>query len=272
MGIYADCQYFRHRALVPISIMKQRTIGFGCVATCSMYMTITVLIYFLPFYFQAARDLSPTTSGLYILALGGPDALASIASGAFISATKHYIPILLLSGALLSVGAGLLSTLGTSSSLGEIIGYQVMASLGLGLGAQVPLTAIRNVLGEWDVPIGNALNLFCSSLGIVIMLSIAQAVFNVTLTRRLESRLSEDSARKIIELGASNVNVANIGPDLLPFVAEAYREAVSTTIYLSIASGGIVLVAGLLMEWRKLETQASENRPASHHDEHPGQA
>lgn len=85
-------------------------------------MAINVLTVYLPFYFQATKGVSPATSGLYILALGIPNSLATVACGLAMSATRHYIPYIMAGAAVLAIGSGLLSTLNASSKVGHIIG------------------------------------------------------------------------------------------------------------------------------------------------------
>ncbi|OHW96458.1 MFS transporter [Colletotrichum incanum] len=242
-----------------LRIVKQRTVGLSCIATTCTYLGVTVLAYYIPFYLQAAKGLSPSIAGLYMLALGGPETLATLASGALITYTKHYVPVMVLGGAIFSLGSGLLSSLTTGSNAGQIIGYQVLASIGLGLGAQVPLTAVRNVLHEADIPIANALNGFSQSLGVVLGAPIAQSVFLDTLTSRLGSRLQPGNVSDITDLGASNINPAHIEPQLLPFVAQAYRDASTTSLYVAVTSAAIVSAAGFFMEWKKFETKEEED-------------
>ncbi|KAK1847885.1 MFS transporter [Colletotrichum chrysophilum] len=245
----------RDKALVPLRIVTQRTVGLGCIATTCTYLAVTVLAYYMPFYLQAAKGLSPSIAGLYMLALGGPETLATIASGTLITYTKHYVPMLVLGGAVFSLGSGLLSTLTTGSNAGQIIGYEVLTSIGLGFGGQVPLTALRNVLCEADIPIANGLNGFSQSLGVVLGAPIAQSVFMNTLTSHLGSRLQPGNVTKITDLGASNINPSHIDPQLLPFVAQAYRDASTTSLYVAVASAAMASAAGLLMEWKKLKTK-----------------
>lgn len=240
---------------MPLRIVTQRTVGLGCIATTCTYLAVTVLAYYMPFYLQAAKGLSPSIAGLYMLALGGPETLATIASGALITYTKHYVPMLVLGGAVFSLGSGLLSTLTTGSNAGQIIGYEVLTSIGLGFGGQVPLTALRNVLCEADIPIANGLNGFSQSLGVVLGAPIAQSVFMNTLTSHLGSRLRTGNVTKITDLGASNINPSHIDPQLLPFVAQAYRDASTTSLYVAVASAAMAGAAGLLMEWKKLKTK-----------------
>lgn len=87
-----------------------------------MLMAINVLTVYLPFYFQATKGVSPATSGLYILALGIPNSLATVACGLAMSTTRYYIPYIMAGAAVLAIGSGLSSTLNASSNVGHIIG------------------------------------------------------------------------------------------------------------------------------------------------------
>lgn len=92
-------------------------------------MAINVLTVYLPFYFQATKGVSPATSGLYILALGIPNSLATVACGLAMTTTKYYVPYLMAGSVVLAVGSGLLSTLNVKSSLGHIIGCKSRSRL-----------------------------------------------------------------------------------------------------------------------------------------------
>ncbi|KAL0938257.1 MFS transporter [Colletotrichum truncatum] len=245
----------KDKALVPVRIVKQRTVGLSCVATTCTYLGVTVLAYYVPFYLQAARGFSPRIAGSYMLALGGPETLATLVSGALITYTKHYVPMIVLGGAIYSLGSGLLSSLTTSSNAGHIIGYSILTSIGIGFSAQVPLTAVRNVLHEADIPIANGLNVFSQSLGVVLGAPIAQSVFIKTLTSRLASRLQQGNVTQITDLGAANINPAHIEPQLLSFVAEAYRDASTTSLYVAATAAAVVSTAGLFMEWKTFKTK-----------------
>lgn len=87
-----------------------------------MIMAINCLTVYLPFYFQATKGVSPATSGLYILALGIPNSLATVACGLLMTTTRYYIPYSMAGSAVLAVGSGLLSTLDDSSTVAHIMG------------------------------------------------------------------------------------------------------------------------------------------------------
>lgn len=216
-------------------------------------MAMNTLTYYLPFYFQASIALSPRMSGIYILALAVPEGVTSIVCGVVVTVTGVYVPFMIASGIILAVGSGLLTMLNTTSSLVSIIGYQIVASVGFGLGIQLPLTAIRNTLDEVDVPLGNALVVFSQGLGTSLSLSIAQAIFLNTLKSRLEIHFSKEETEQLVKLGAANVNTRHISPELVPIVAAAYNSATRASFYLAIAASLMVVIGSGVMERKRLE-------------------
>ncbi|CZR66374.1 related to aflatoxin efflux pump AFLT [Phialocephala subalpina] len=248
----------KERALIPLRFLTQRSIAVGSIATACYMMAMNTLTYYLPFYFQASKDLSPRMSGIYILALAVPEGLAGVTSGIAVTMTGMYVPFMMVSGIILAVGSGLLTTLEPGSGLGQIIGYQIVASIGFGLGIQLPLTAMRNVLDEKDIPIANALVVFSQGLGTSLSLSIAQTIFINSLSSRLETQLSTAEAKRIITLGAAKVNGNYLPLELVPFIAAAYSYAVRCTFYLAVAAAGVVAIGNCMMERKRLERAHKE--------------
>jgi Na+/melibiose symporter-like transporter len=240
-------------------------------------MSFGTLIYYLPFYFQAARGFSPTESGVYILALAIPDTVVALAVGAAVTFFGHYVPFMVASAATVLVGSGLLSQIRVDTQMSYIVGLELIVGLGLGLGIQLPLSAVRNVLDEPDVPAGEALVLFCICLGFTVAFPIAQAIFMNTLGRHLATGFSPDRVAEILRMGASEVNADHMEDNIVPFVAESYAKAITTAFYMSIAAAAMALVAAAAMEWRKLEKEAKAGitegvltgRPPSHLERNP---
>ena len=206
---------------------------------------------YLPFYFQAAKNSSPKMSGLYILPFAMANSFSSILSGTAITLTRLYVPWMIASGAIMAIGSGLLYTLTPDSTPSQIIGYQLIASIGYGFGIHVPVTAMRNVLGEADVPSGNALYMFFQGLGGAVGLSIAQCIFLNTLRGRLEDFLPDSDVDRISDLGATNVS-EHVASEWTHLVADAYGDAVRATFILAIAAAGLAFACSWAMDWRRL--------------------
>lgn len=250
--------------------MRQRTVAASCAVAAFLNMGIEVPTYLLPIFFQAAKGVDARKSGLLILPLAASTPLASIVAGATVTLTGLYVPWIVSSTIISGVGYGLLSTLTPNSDLGPIIGYQVVASVGFGSGAQLPLTAMRNVLSDDDIPMINALYVFFIGLGTSLSLSTGQSVFLSSLYRSIGKRLSAEETAYVVGLGATNVNNNTLPGDKLAFTTEAYGEASQAAMYLAIGTSGAALLSSLFLEWRRLNVQRNRDRQAQSLEENAG--
>lgn len=136
--IWLYTQYrLKERATIPFRILTQRTVLysslFGCVASASLI----ILLFYIPFYFQAIRDTSATTSGVDTIPMVAGIMVPSLTSGVLISKVGYYTPFMIVGEILLAVGAGLLGTLRLGTTVPQWVIYQVVAGLGAGLNIQV---------------------------------------------------------------------------------------------------------------------------------------
>lgn len=102
------------------------------------------VLFYLPIYFQSIHGQSAIASGVNSLPFMAFFAAGSMLSGFLIGKTRLLQPYELVSGLLATVGAALLYTLDTNSSKARYIGPQVIFGIGIGLGNQVPMTALQS--------------------------------------------------------------------------------------------------------------------------------
>jgi len=84
--------------------------------------------------FEATKDDSAVHAGISTIPLVLSLVTVSIFAAVFTQKIGHYVPAMLLSPVLCSIGAGLLSTLSPSSGPNAWIGYQVLYGFGIGCG------------------------------------------------------------------------------------------------------------------------------------------
>lgn len=134
--------YFQFRtgdnATVPIRIISQRSIAAGCYFSIILPGTMFIAIYYLPLWFQAIKGVSAVQSGIDTIPLVLSLVVGSIIAGALTSKTGYYVPQMLVCSVILSIGAGLLTTLKLDTNSAHWIGYQVIFGFGLGFGMQQP--------------------------------------------------------------------------------------------------------------------------------------
>lgn len=75
---------------MPMSLFRRRT-EIGCAAAAFFVMfNLTIVIYYLPYYYQASRGRSPMQSGIDILPFMSSIVLTATAAGAVINLTGRY--------------------------------------------------------------------------------------------------------------------------------------------------------------------------------------
>lgn len=115
-------------ATVPPRILLQRSILAGAWATFALGASMMIIVYYLPIWFQAIQHVSAVQSGIRLLPMVLPMVLASVLTGALTARLGYYTPFMILGTVLLTIGAGLLTTLQVNTSEGKWFGYQVLVS------------------------------------------------------------------------------------------------------------------------------------------------
>ena len=210
-----------------------------------------VIIYFLPLWFQAIKGVSAVRSGIDTLPLVMSLVVASIVAGGLTARTGYYVPQLIACSVIMSIGAGLLTTLKTNTGSGKWIGYQILYGFGLGLGMQQAGMAAQTCLDKKDVMTGVALMFFMQGLGGSIFVSVGQTVFTHSLVSHLSSVASLNPSM-VVNTGATELRNL-VPPQYLQKVLVAYDAALSDTMKVATACACATILAGLTMEWKSVK-------------------
>jgi hypothetical protein len=220
-----------------------------------------VMIYYLPIWFQSVKGSSAIKSGIMNLPLIIAVVVLGILAGGLVTACGYYTPFMIASSVIMTIGAGLLSTLEVDSGHAKWIGYQAVFGIGLGMGMQMPMIVTQTALKTEDIPSGTALVIFAQTLGGAIFVSVAQNVFQNQLLHNIHQYAPGTDASRIIAGGATMLR--HILPaDALKPVLLAYNNAVTQTFYVAVAMGALSLIGPVFIEWlsvkgKKIEVTAA---------------
>ena len=210
-------------------------------------------VYYLPLWFQAVKGASAVDSGIMNLPMLIACVLMSIVAGAAVSTWGYYTPFMYLSGILISVGYGLITTFRPDTGRPIWIGYQIIAGAGVGFGMQQPLIAVQTVLDINDVPTGTAVVVFMQTLGGALFVSIAQNVFQNKLVQYIAEYLPELSdPRAILAIGATSVQQL-VEPSMLSGVTQAYNDALTKTFIVFAAMAVASMIGAAFTEWKSVK-------------------
>lgn len=170
-------------AIIPLRILKKRSICMGALVlfflgTSSLTVSagparafvnraltnpMVQYAYYLPIYFQSAQGVSTMQSGVRFIALVLPQIVGLVIVGAVVTQWGYYVgvpftrqpgsvwlivqvPYMIAGVVVTSVGAGLLTTIDTTTPTVKWAAYMVINGLGIGMAQQLPYTALQAVL------------------------------------------------------------------------------------------------------------------------------
>jgi MFS family permease len=244
-------------ATVPPRIMKQRSIAASVWFGFFNGVATMVLLYYIPIWFQAIRNVSAIKSGIMLLPLILSTVVAVLFSGVIISRLGYYTPFFILSSVLMTIGTGLIATFTPTTGHSKWIGYQVLMGIGFGVGSQQPLNVVQTVLERSDIGTGSALIMFSRFLGSAIFVPVAQNIFINGLVSKLASNLPGIDTAAVTGGGATELRGLASGTDLTTLL-EDYNDALVNVFYLCIATSAITIFGSVCVEWRSLKARAKE--------------
>jgi hypothetical protein len=244
--------YNGERAIIPFRLVKERTNYVGMIYIFTVGGAFFILLYYLPFYFQVVSSVSPQESGVRNLAMIIAVTLGTIASGSYITSKGHFVPLMIGSGFVSTVGAGLIFTLNIGSSSGKWIGYQIIAGLGLGVGFQIPIIATQAISRVADLPSATAMVLFCQTLGGAIFVAAGQSALANVVLKKLPIYVPSVNPAQVFAVGATDLKNLFPAAELLG-IQHAYMDGLHTAWAIAIASAGVALIVSLVSKWRNLK-------------------
>jgi MFS family permease len=177
--------------------------------------------------------------------------VAGFISGGLTQKLGYYVPSMLASGAIMSIGNGLMATFQPDTGSSHWIAFQFLSGFGLGCGIQTGGLAMQTVLPKELVSTGIAVNMFAQAMGGGVFTSVGQAILSNLLVQGLEDVRGIDAA-EIVKQGATDL-LALVPEQDVPMVVTAYNYGL-TRVFLAamgLTLAGLVCAAG--MEWKSIK-------------------
>lgn len=249
-------------AMAPTRVVLNRSIAGSMTFMFLLSGGLMSVVYYLAVWFQAAKDDSAMHAGISTIPLVLSLVIMSIVAAVCTEKIGYYVPAMLLSPILCSIGAGLLSTLSPSSGHNAWIGYQLLYGFGIGCGFQTSNLAAQNILPRADVPLGLALMFFIQQLGGSVFLAVSQNIFSSRLVDSLSGIAGLDT-EAIVNTGATALRTI-VPSDQLEIVIHAYSHALTRVFVLTAALSACMIIGSLAVEWKKIEGKnETKGRPKS---------
>ena len=252
-------------AMAPTRVVLNRSIAGSLTFMFLLSGGMMSVIYYLTIWFQVAKGDSAMHAGVSTIPLVLSLVIIGIIAALFTEKIGYYVPAMLLSPVLCSIGAGLLSTISPNSGHNAWIGYQLLYGFGIGCGFQTSTLPAQNVLPRADVPLGMALMFFMQQLGGSVFLAVSQNIFSSRLVKSLSAIVGLDT-ETIINTGATALRTI-VPLDQLKSIIDAYSYALTRVFVLTAVLSACMTLGSLPVEWKRIkgksETTEYSKSPAT---------
>ncbi|KAL8921809.1 MAG: hypothetical protein Q9208_005566 [Pyrenodesmia sp. 3 TL-2023] len=248
--------YLGDKGTISPRVLRKRSVLMGCMFVFFLSMTLYIFSYYIPFYFQAVQSVTATISGVRYIAFAIPQVVAIITSGAVVSKIGYYVPFMVLCAIVTSIGSGASTLISVDTPTVQWAAYLVISGFGIGLGVQLPYTALQVILDQDDLSVGNAMVVFFQQLGGAIAIPIGNTLLVNGLLEQIPRRTDSVSAQQVIQAGATNLRTLTNNDRVLRAVQIGYADAVVTTLYLAVAAACVSLPFAACMEWKSVKPKA----------------
>lgn len=221
--------------------------------------------YYLPLFFQSVKEASPSRSGLLIIPITLTQALMGIVTGIVIHRTGRYLECLGAGVTLLTIGTGLYIQFGPKSSLGEIVGCELVAGIGAGQLFSPPLVALQAMVSQAKTSTATSTLGFVRNLATVLAVVIGGVIFQnsmdhqipnlreVGLPANITAMLSGDNAMaNVMVIGTIRNTVQKLA------VKQAFADSLRNLWIICACTSACALAASAFISKKELSKEHNE--------------
>ncbi|KAK8122054.1 hypothetical protein PG984_010724 [Apiospora sp. TS-2023a] len=250
-------------ALIPPSIVTQRTVTAACLTGFFTYGALLIHSYFMPIWFQAVWGYTAIQSGVAMIPYFVANALFSLFSGIFVSKVGYFTPPAILGSAIGTIGCGMFTLIRPNMGTGMWIGLQILASAGFGMSIQQGFTAVQTVLSKEDVAVGTASVVAAQSLGGAVFISVGNNVFQARLRAIIAGdHLEGIDIDAVVAAGATAFRNLVPKAELEQLILD-YNGALQTVFLVAVPLAGLAFLSTCCLEWNSVKAKPTSTTEAS---------
>jgi EmrB/QacA subfamily drug resistance transporter len=242
--------------VLPPSLFANRVFSsasaIGFVVGFAMYGAMT----FLPLYFQDVHGASPTNSGLRLLPMMVGLFSASIIVGQLVVRGWRYRPFPIAGTAVMTIGLGLLGTIGVTTSTVVTGAFMLILGVGIGLVMQILVTAVQNAVNPADVGAATAGSNFFRSIGGSFGTAVFGAIYSNELPRQLAANVKSTGLTGIVPSASqwTSETLRTLPAKTVYVIIHSISSSISHIYLLAIPVGLLAVVLSLTLPEVKLRT------------------
>ncbi|EUC32412.1 hypothetical protein COCCADRAFT_98788 [Bipolaris zeicola 26-R-13] len=261
-------EYVAKNPFIPIAIFKNRSASITYMQTVVYGVLLSMVMFYLPLYFEAAKDMSPVMAGVGMFPWSFTLAPTAMIVGIAISKTGAYRWANWLGWCVVVVSMSLLVLLKSDTPTAVWASISLVGGIGLGvlypamiLGVQASTTAENQA---------SATNMFTFSraLGQTLGVAVGGVVFQNMIEKRMLSKpLLARKAREYSKDAIGLVQIIKAMPksDVKEQVIESFTYALRYIWIVAAAIAAIALLASIFIEAYQLSDPLEADQAAEEH-------
>lgn len=190
VGMIAFMLYSRFVSTDPLirgSIFSTSTAITGYFGTFVHGVILWSLLYYLPLYYELAKNFNPVMSGIALFPFTFTVGPSAVAVGLIVAKTGRYRPSIFIGWTLTCLGMGLLILLKESTSTVEWIFLSLVGGLGMGILYSAQSFAVQASASNKDLPFAAGMYSFFRSFGQTFGVACGGVIFQNTLKHKMLS-------------------------------------------------------------------------------------
>ncbi|KAK4049037.1 hypothetical protein OIV83_004398 [Microbotryomycetes sp. JL201] len=243
--------YLGEESSISLRLLRGRSIGFTAIVNWCCGASYYSILYYIPIYFQAVLGFSPLKSGVATLALILPNMIAGIVAGYCVTAFGWFHPEMLVGTICTAIGTGLFALMDQTTSSSAWIGYQVLASTGMGTWYMLGFLASQILLPKQDRAKGANIVIYSQLIGATYWVSASESIYQTTFARGLSQIPGVD---KEAVLGAGVSGFRQFVPaEILPQVVSVAVNGLFNVFVAAAVIAGFAALMVLCIPWRRMK-------------------
>ncbi|KAG9245097.1 MFS multidrug transporter-like protein [Calycina marina] len=266
IGFILYSVYFSTEPLIRRSLFNSSTAIQAYLGTMVHGMIVWSLLFYMPIYFEGAKEFTPTMSGIAIFPFTLTTAPAAVIVGLVITKTGRFRPSLWAGWFLATLGMGLLILLKDSTSTVAWVFISLVSGSGNGILFSAQGFAAQASVSNADLPFAGAMYSFFRSFGQTLGVAIAGVMFQNTFRKKVLRTAYAENADLYSKNAAAMVQIVRAWPDDGALGVEkavmkgVYVESLQMVWVIMCALGGVAFLTSLCFTKeisleRELETE-----------------
>ncbi|RAH68496.1 MDR family MFS transporter [Aspergillus aculeatinus CBS 121060] len=247
---------------MPLRLFRNRTAATLFVMAFIYSLLLFWVCYFLPIYFQAVLNATPTRSAVMLFPVATTTAPAGIVAGILMTKTGRYRSFQYIGFALMTIACGLFTLLDQSTTTGQWTGYQILFGVGTGIVFTTGLPPILASLPESDVATGTATWIFMRNFGAIWGTAIPAAVFNTKANTLASQTIEDPTVRGLLVNGGAYERATKAfmssfkgRPEIMRAIRNLYVVSLREVWQVSIAFCGVGFLLCFLVKAYRLREE-----------------